>query len=80
MNGSLLGGAPATQVTVRLEIGEHRESIWFIVVEQMIEPILLGLAWLDKWKPNIWWEDGFWKLRFVVGLELEPEEEWTDQG
>lgn len=76
MDGSLLVGAPATQVTepVRLEIGEHREDIRVIIVERIIEPIILGLAWLDKWKPNMW-EDGFRKLRFVLGLEPEPEEQ-----
>lgn len=64
MDGSTLGGASATYVTefVRLEIGEHWESIQFIIVERMIDPIILGLAWLDKWKPTIWWEGGFRKL------------------
>lgn len=77
MDGSLLGGAPVTQVTetVRLEIGEHRESIQFIVVERMIELIILGLPRLDKWKPNIWWEDGFRKLRLAVGPDLGPDEQ-----
>lgn len=35
----------------------------------MIEPIILGLAWLDKWQPNIWWERGYRKLRLTLGPE-----------
>lgn len=60
MDSSTLGGAPATHITepVRLEIGEHQEDIRFIVVDKMIEPIILGLAWLDKWEPTSWWEGG----------------------
>lgn len=72
MDGSTLGGVPTTHVTepVRLEMGEHWENIRFIVVERMIEPIILGLAWLDKWELTIWWEGGFQKLRMALGPEL----------
>lgn len=57
-------GNTATQVTelVGLEIGDHKETIRFIIVEHMVEPFILGLAWLDKWRPLIWWEgviDGY---------------------
>lgn len=70
------GGAPATHVTepVQLGIGEHWECLRFVVVDVMIEPIILGLAWLDKWKPTIWWEGGYRKLR----LELSPEPSTTE--
>lgn len=69
MDGSILGGVPATHVTelVRLEIGEHWEYIRFVVVDTMIEPLILGLTWLDKWQPTIWWEEGFRKLRLPLG-------------
>lgn len=50
VDGSLLGVAPATHVAepVSLEMGQHWEVIWFIVVLKMTETIILGLAWLDK--------------------------------
>lgn len=56
MDGSLLGEQPATHVTewITLEIGPHRELIRFIVVPKMMEDVILGLAWLDKWGPTIW--------------------------
>lgn len=43
-----VGWALATHMTkgVHLGIGDHIETIWFIVVEKMIKPIILGLAWL----------------------------------
>lgn len=72
MDGSTLGRVPATHVTepVRLEMEEHWENIRFIVVERMIEPIILGLAWLDKLPElTIWWERGFQKLRMALGPE-----------
>lgn len=71
MDGSILGGSPATWVTepIRLEIREYWELIRFIIVDSIIKLIILGLAWLDKWKPTIWWEGGYRKLR----LELGPE-------
>lgn len=58
MNDSVLGGQPSIRVTelVHLEIGQHWELICFVVVETMIEPLILGLSWLDKWEPIIWWE------------------------
>lgn len=49
----MLGGALATHVTEDREIGDHTETIRFIIVEKMIEPIILGLAWLDKWGPTM---------------------------
>ncbi|KAK9406808.1 hypothetical protein NXF25_005582 [Crotalus adamanteus] len=69
VDGSLLGGAPTNWVTepVRMEIGIHWEVIRFIVVPSMSESIILGLAWLDKWTPNMWWADGSWHLRLAVG-------------
>ncbi|XP_039191766.1 UDP-GlcNAc:betaGal beta-1,3-N-acetylglucosaminyltransferase-like protein 1 isoform X1 [Crotalus tigris] len=50
VDGSLLGGAPTTLVTepVRMDVGGHWEVIRFIVVPSMTEPLILGLAWLDK--------------------------------
>lgn len=55
MDGSTLGGQTATHFTklVRLKIGEHWERVRFFVVDRMIEPIILGLSWLDKREPTI---------------------------
>lgn len=46
MDGSTLGGVPATHITepVRIKIEEHWEYIRFIVMDKMIESIILGLA------------------------------------
>lgn len=56
VDGSLLGGAPATCITepVWMELGDHWEIIRFVVVTSMTEAVILGLAWLDKWGPPIW--------------------------
>lgn len=56
VDGSLLGGVPATFITepVQMELGEHWEVIRFVVVPSMMEAVILGLAWLDKWGPTIW--------------------------
>ncbi|KAK9401814.1 hypothetical protein NXF25_010170 [Crotalus adamanteus] len=69
VDGSLLGGVPATHVTerVRMDLGEHWEVLRFIVVPIMTEAVILGLAWLDKWTPTIWWEGGYRNIRLGVG-------------
>ncbi|KAK9412177.1 hypothetical protein NXF25_003352 [Crotalus adamanteus] len=74
VDGSLLGGAPTTLVTepVRMDVGGHWEVIRFIVVPSMSEPVILGLAWLDKWTPTIWWADGSRHLRLAVGPQPLP--------
>lgn len=46
----------------------------------MIEPLILGFSWLDKWQPHIWWEGGFRKLQLAVGLEPVSEEEQPESG
>lgn len=38
-----------------MEIGTQQETQWFVVVPKITEDIVLGLAWFDKWGPNIWW-------------------------
>lgn len=48
-------------------MGNHWELIRFIVVPKMIESLILGLAWLDKWGPTIWWSGGFRRLRISNG-------------
>ncbi|KAK9400665.1 hypothetical protein NXF25_011379 [Crotalus adamanteus] len=74
VDGSLLGGAPTTLVTepIRMDVGGHWEVIRFVVVPSMTEPLILGLAWLDKWTPIIWWEDGSQRLRLPVGPQPPP--------
>ncbi|ETE60848.1 Retrotransposon-like protein 1, partial [Ophiophagus hannah] len=60
MDGSLLGGLIATHVTEHalLEIGPHKELLFFIIVPMVQEKIVLGLNWLDKWGPTIWSQQG----------------------
>lgn len=60
VDGSLLGGTPATLITepLQLEMGWHWELIHFMLVPKMTKAVILGLAWLDKWDPTIWWEVG----------------------
>lgn len=55
MDGPLLGVQPAMHVTEKLvlELGQHREFLWFLVVSQITEEVVLGLAWLDNWGPMI---------------------------
>lgn len=55
VDGSVIGGHPASEVTkeLKLEMGQHWELIHFIVVPKMTESVILGLAWLDKWCPSI---------------------------
>ncbi|KAK9400308.1 hypothetical protein NXF25_013327 [Crotalus adamanteus] len=82
VDGSLLGGAPTTLVTepVRMEIDAHWEVIRFIVVPSMSESIILSLAWLDKWTPNMWWADGSRHIRLAVGPQLPcPSENSEDK-
>lgn len=52
MDGSLSGGQPAIHVIERvmLEIGRTKSSY----VPKMMEEVILGLAWLDKWGPTMW--------------------------
>lgn len=52
------GGTPASLLTepIRLEMGYHWELIHLIVVPKITDAMILGLAWLDKWTPTIWWE------------------------
>lgn len=74
-NGTLIGGAPATHLIelVCREIGEHWELIHFVVIPKMMEAVILGLAWLDKWCLIIWWEDGVRTLRLVTGPTPPPQ-------
>lgn len=69
MDGSLLRGAPATHITepMKMELAQHWELIRFIIVQTMTVSVILGLAWLDKWGPTIWWEGGCQNLRIVAG-------------
>lgn len=68
VDGTLIGGAPATLIIepVRLEMGHHWELLQFVVVSRMTvsHP---GLAWLDKRGSTIMWEDGYRKLKIGVG-------------
>ncbi|XP_060539018.1 uncharacterized protein LOC132709560 [Pantherophis guttatus] len=79
VDGSLVGGTYATHLTepVRLELADHWETIRFIIAPKMTEPVILGLSWLDKWGPIIWWQEGTRRLRIAKGpqpLPPRPEE------
>lgn len=75
VDGSLMGGGSSTLLTepVKLEMGQHRELIRFVVSPKMREAMNLGLSWLDKWSPTILWEGGYRKLRLGIGPN-PPEE------
>ncbi|KAK9391826.1 hypothetical protein NXF25_017413 [Crotalus adamanteus] len=81
VDGSLLGGEPASYVTelVSLEMQEHRELLRFIVIPSMTEDVILGLAWLDRWQPVIWWAGGYRRMRLVVGPRPPSIEEEGSQ-
>ncbi|KAK9401689.1 hypothetical protein NXF25_010045 [Crotalus adamanteus] len=79
VDGSVLGGAPTTLVTepVRMEVAAHWEMLRFIVVPSMSEAIILGLVWLDKWTPTIWWADGSRHLRLTAGPQPPVPERYN---
>ncbi|ETE57834.1 hypothetical protein L345_16448, partial [Ophiophagus hannah] len=74
VDGSLLGGAYATHLTkpVRLELADHWETIRFVMAPKMTDAVILGLSWLDKWGPTIWWQGGSCRLRIVKGHQPLP--------
>lgn len=55
VDGILICRALATLVTelVRLEMGQHREHIRFIIAPKITESIILGLTWLAKGDPPL---------------------------
>lgn len=59
VNGSLIGGTPATRVTELTHLIHSSPK--------MTESVILGFAWLDKWAPIIRWEDGYRKIRIGIG-------------
>lgn len=76
MDGSLLGGGPATHVTgkLTLEIGQQSKELQFVVVPRITKDIVLEMAWLDKWGPTIWWGGGCRHLRIGLGSNPLPHE------
>lgn len=67
LNGSVVGGIPAMFVTEPLEMqmGAHSETLSFIVAPGMERPLVLGLAWLKRWNPQVDWRKGL--LKFPPG-------------
>lgn len=61
----MAGGAPATFVTepVVMRMGAHIETLSFIVTLGMEGPLILGMAWLLKWKPYVNWKKQILKFR-----------------
>lgn len=57
-------GSPATHLTepVQLETGQNQETIQFVIAPKMTEVVILGLCWLGKWGPTIWWQMGEKKM------------------
>lgn len=60
-------------------MGAHWEVLQFMVVPSMTEAVILGLVWLDKWGPMIWWERGYQKLQIGVGPQ-QPAHEYARKG
>lgn len=54
LDGTLAGGGP-TSKPVEMRMGPHKETINFIIAPGMDHPMVLGLAWLEKWNPSIDW-------------------------
>lgn len=46
-----------------------------MVVPRITEEIVVGLAWLDKWGPTIWWGGGCQHLQIGLGPNLPLHEE-----
>lgn len=65
LDGTVAGGAPATFVTepVVMRMGAHTETLSFIVTPGMEGPLILGMAWLLKWKPYVNWRKQILKFR-----------------
>ncbi|XP_060545015.1 retrotransposon-derived protein PEG10 isoform X5 [Pantherophis guttatus] len=79
VDGSLVEETYATHLTepVKLELADHWETIRFIIAPKMTDPVILGLSWLDKWGPIIWWQEGTRRLMIAKGpqpLPLQPGE------
>lgn len=43
---------------IEMRIGAHTEILSFIVAPGMEKHLVLGLAWLRKWKPYVNWRRG----------------------
>lgn len=58
VDGTLVGGRAASHIMepVQLKFGDHQETIRFMVTLKMAEERILGLTWLAKWGPWIYWE------------------------
>lgn len=48
-------GLPTSYLTEHLRVGDHKETIQFVVALKMAEAIILELFWLAKWIPRILW-------------------------
>lgn len=64
---------PATlaALPVQLTLGDHGETIVFVVTPGMACPLILGMARLAKWNPAVDWRTA--ELRFPKGdLDKAP--------
>lgn len=60
VDGSLIGGSPVTH-QMQLKIGQHQETICFIIKLKMTVAVILGLSW---------WQKGEKKMK--LGQRLPP--------
>lgn len=67
VDGSIIGGLPTSYLTepVSLRMGNHKETIQFMVAQKMAEAMILELTWLKKWSLTVCW--GRDRKRLVMG-------------
>lgn len=58
IDGTLMGGRGASHLMepVQLKFRDYQETVRFMITLKMAEEIILGLTWLPKWVPWIYWE------------------------
>lgn len=55
LDGTVAGGGVIHFIieTMEMQMGNHEETLRFIMAPRMERPLLLGLAWLQKWNPYV---------------------------
>lgn len=58
---SLAGSLPDSYLTepMHLRLGNHEETIRFMVATKMADAMILGLSWLSKWNPAVHWGERY---------------------
>lgn len=65
LDGTMTRGSLAHFITdpVEMWMGNHRETLSFIMSLGLERPLLLGLAWLQKWSPYVNWQKRLLKIQ-----------------